>query len=219
MAPKLSPPEKGARKPSLSTKDAPPASHRDNKTPRGAVSQRAQPGKSKGGTDRPANAFKKSGGDGADKATTDATKADAARPVNQAALAFETTLISAEMSAVVHAAMQAALETALAEGVPKDKADIISQAVTRAAIKVLDPDGDEDLILADNSVPVFERIENALARAVKQNAVRTMDIFRDWDTDNDGTISKKEFRKALKSLGVEGDKDDYDKLFDQWDVV
>lgn len=85
---------------------------------------------------------------------------------------------------------------------------------------VLDPSGGSSITATagESSVAVGTRIENALARAVKQNAVRTMDIFRDWDANNDGTISKAEFRKALRALGVDGNKEAHDALFDEWDV-
>jgi Ca2+-binding EF-hand superfamily protein len=48
--------------------------------------------------------------------------------------------------------------------------------------------------------------------------LRTLDIFRDWDEDNDGNISRSEFRKAMAALGVEGGRTDHDALFDLWDV-
>ena len=33
--------------------------------------------------------------------------------------------------------------------------------------------------------------------------VRVIDLFREWDEDGDGTVSKKEFRKALPMLGIQ----------------
>ena len=33
--------------------------------------------------------------------------------------------------------------------------------------------------------------------------VRVIDLFREWDEDGDGTVSKKEFRKAMPLLGLE----------------
>ena len=63
-----------------------------------------------------------------------------------------------------------------------------------------------------------ERIETSLAKAVKQMSVRTMDVFKDWDTNSDGVISRKEFRNAMKALGAEGTEADHDALFDSWDA-
>ena len=33
--------------------------------------------------------------------------------------------------------------------------------------------------------------------------MRVIDLFREWDEDGDGTVSKKEFRKAIVHLGLE----------------
>ena len=33
--------------------------------------------------------------------------------------------------------------------------------------------------------------------ALSKNAVRVIDLFREWDEDGNGTVSKKEFRKAM----------------------
>ena len=33
--------------------------------------------------------------------------------------------------------------------------------------------------------------------------VRVIDLFREWDEDGDGTVSKKEFRKAMPLLGFD----------------
>jgi Ca2+-binding EF-hand superfamily protein len=33
--------------------------------------------------------------------------------------------------------------------------------------------------------------------------VRVIDLFREWDEDGSGTVSKKEFRKAMPMLGLQ----------------
>ena len=35
------------------------------------------------------------------------------------------------------------------------------------------------------------------------NAVRVIDLFREWDEDGDGVVSKKEFRRAMPMLGLQ----------------
>ena len=35
--------------------------------------------------------------------------------------------------------------------------------------------------------------------------MRVIDLFREWDEDGDGTVSKKEFRKAVPMLGLDPD--------------
>ena len=49
------------------------------------------------------------------------------------------------------------------------------------------------------------------------NAVRVIDLFREWDEDGDGVVSKKEFRKAMPLLGLEVPKKEIDALFESWD--
>ena len=46
--------------------------------------------------------------------------------------------------------------------------------------------------------PYQEQIRDALSK----NAVRVIDLFREWDDNGDGTVSKKEFRKGLALLGL-----------------
>ena len=49
------------------------------------------------------------------------------------------------------------------------------------------------------------------------NAVRVIDLFREWDEDASGSVSKKEFRKAMPMLGLDVPAEDVDALFDSWD--
>jgi Ca2+-binding EF-hand superfamily protein len=62
-------------------------------------------------------------------------------------------------------------------------------------------------------VPYQEQLRDALS----QNAVRVIDLFREWDEDGSGTVSKKEFRKAMPMLGLDVPAEDVDALFDSWD--
>ena len=45
-----------------------------------------------------------------------------------------------------------------------------------------------------------------------------IDLFREWDDDGTGAISKKEFAKAMKQLGCEISKAQMSELFDSWDA-
>ena len=49
--------------------------------------------------------------------------------------------------------------------------------------------------------------------ALTRSQVRVIDLFREWDEDGDGTVSKKEFRKAMPLLGLEVPKKEIDALF------
>ena len=66
----------------------------------------------------------------------------------------------------------------------------------------------------DESSPVLDQLQNVLAK----HAVRVIDLFREWDEDNSGTVSKKEFGKALRALGVTSPKEDIDFLFESFDT-
>ena len=60
-------------------------------------------------------------------------------------------------------------------------------------------------------------MQEQLRHVLTSNAVRVIDLFREWDEDGDGTVSKKEFRKAMPMLGLEVSKQDINALFDSWD--
>ena len=61
-------------------------------------------------------------------------------------------------------------------------------------------------------------MEDQLVNALKRHAVRVIDIFRAWDEDNDGLVSKKEFRKAIHVIGLDVPREDIDAVFDRFDV-
>jgi|TARA_B110001469_G_C9464168_1_gene233664 Ca2+-binding EF-hand superfamily protein len=56
-----------------------------------------------------------------------------------------------------------------------------------------------------------------LRDALTKNAKRVVDLFREWDEDGDGTVSKKEFRKAIPLIVPDVPKAAVDELFDEWD--
>ena len=62
-------------------------------------------------------------------------------------------------------------------------------------------------------------ISEVLKESLSINSVRVIDLFREWDENGDGNVSKKEFRKAILMLGIdpEPSKADIDALFDEWD--
>ena len=65
----------------------------------------------------------------------------------------------------------------------------------------------------DSKQNVVEQLQNVIAA----NAIRVIDIFQTWDEDGSGTISKKEFRKAVAALGYDAPKADVDRVFDIMD--
>ena len=44
-----------------------------------------------------------------------------------------------------------------------------------------------------------------------------VDLFREWDADKNGQVSKAEFRKAMPLLGFDAPRREVDALFDSWD--
>ena len=56
-----------------------------------------------------------------------------------------------------------------------------------------------------------------LQEMLNANSVRVIDLFREWDEDGSGTVSKKEFRKAIAALGYDAPKPDVDGLFSKFD--
>ena len=53
----------------------------------------------------------------------------------------------------------------------------------------------------DGGPTVAEQLRDILC----DNAVRVIDLFRDWDVDQSGTISKLEFRRSVAALGYVAD--------------
>lgn len=73
--------------------------------------------------------------------------------------------------------------------------------------------GTIDLDEGPDAPPITEQI----AAALRANAGKVMDLFREWDVDGDGQVSKKEFHRAMPALGLEVPKKEVDTLFDSWD--
>jgi len=70
------------------------------------------------------------------------------------------------------------------------------------------------LALIKLDVPNIERLRHAL----RQNYSRVSDLFKDWDHDCSGTVSKEEFRNVLRMLSLKDMADtDADALFDELD--
>ena len=57
-----------------------------------------------------------------------------------------------------------------------------------------------------------------LRHALTKNAVRVIDLFRDWDFNGDGQLSRKEFLKGVAMMGLPGGEA-AGQLFDTWDAL
>ena len=60
-------------------------------------------------------------------------------------------------------------------------------------------------------------MQEQLRQALAKGAMKILDLFRDWDEDGDGLVSKREFRKALAALGADAPRSEVDVLFDSLD--
>ena len=60
-------------------------------------------------------------------------------------------------------------------------------------------------------------IKQQIRRVLAANAVKVMDLFREWDTNNDGNLSRSEFRRAMPLLGIHADAKELDELFAELD--
>ena len=63
----------------------------------------------------------------------------------------------------------------------------------------------------------LDRLCSQLSDAMAAKHLRVIDIFREWDDDNNGLVSKAEFRKAMPMLGLDVTLKKLDTLFDSWD--
>lgn len=63
-----------------------------------------------------------------------------------------------------------------------------------------------------------ESVTEQLKAFLRANVSRVIDLFHDWDDDGDGTISKKNFRRAMPILGLNVSRAESDSLFDTFDI-
>ena len=60
-------------------------------------------------------------------------------------------------------------------------------------------------------------VQEQLMQMLEASKTRVIDLFRAWDDDFSGTIDRREFRKAVRSLGVAAPKQEIDGMFDTFD--
>lgn len=70
------------------------------------------------------------------------------------------------------------------------------------------------LNIHDASKPVSTRLAEVLA----SKAARVIDLFNEWDRNNDGELSRAEFYQGIARLGLEVDEAEANTLFDSWDL-
>ena len=53
------------------------------------------------------------------------------------------------------------------------------------------------------------KAQDQLRELLTANSVRVIDLFRQWDTDGNGVVDKKEFRRAVAAFGFEAPKEEW----------
>ena len=61
-------------------------------------------------------------------------------------------------------------------------------------------------------------MQEIIAARLAEKKTKLVDLFREWDSDGGGTISKTELTKGLKKLGIDATDESLMSLFDAWDV-
>ena len=59
--------------------------------------------------------------------------------------------------------------------------------------------------------------EEQLSKYLAQHWTRILDLFRKWDVNNDGLISRREFRDGMSHLSLISDPEEAARLFDKYD--
>ena len=62
------------------------------------------------------------------------------------------------------------------------------------------------------------KLERSITTSFKVSTLKAADVFKEWDIDGDGQITKKEFARSLSALGVTGTRAEHDAVFARWDV-
>ena len=60
-------------------------------------------------------------------------------------------------------------------------------------------------------------VQAQLREKLVSSGARVVELFREWDVDGDGTVSKAEFVRSLPQLGLQATKEEGSALFDTFD--
>jgi Ca2+-binding EF-hand superfamily protein len=111
------------------------------------------------------------------------------------------------------------LERLLRRGASVMKSAIEMDCDNRSALRTGGVDKEGSTLLQGfaideaSDLSVAEQLRDALSKA----AVRVIDLFREWDDDDSGTVSKEEFRRGMTQMGLKAATEEVDKVFDAFD--
>ena len=114
------------------------------------------------------------------------------------------------------AEMKKELKSATAAATPKpsSRGAPPTQSVGSSILNVGRKVGDAiDLDEGADAPPITEQIASAL----RASSARVLDLFREWDANGDGEVSREEFHRAIPALGLTVPKKEVDALFNEWD--
>lgn len=120
-----------------------------------------------------------------------------------------------ELNRQLHAGAEVELDAALQDGAA---GEIVVEAKNKVAIRsglntdVITMFGSSAALSAESETPIIEQLKRALSAPTV--LARVIDIFRVWDEDRSGTVSKKEFARALPMLGLHVAREKSDELFE-----
>ena len=92
------------------------------------------------------------------------------------------------------------------------QAESKSRLIRRGSLNSMGPLARFDLDESPGAMPVGLQLKMAL----KKNAGKVIDLFRSWDENGDGVITRPEFHRAMDLLGLRVPKQDIDDLFTSW---
>ena len=69
----------------------------------------------------------------------------------------------------------------------------------------------------NNRIDLDEFIRFSLRDALARSSARVIDLFRDWDEDDSGSVDMKEFRKAITALGFDAPREEIENVFKELD--
>ena len=95
---------------------------------------------------------------------------------------------------------------------PSGKSEVAAPAPKRR--QSVAPTGILGHVDFDETRPLGEQLKENL----QKHAIRVLDLFREWDENGDGEISKKEFRHAMPKLGFDMPANLIDEVFDGYDL-
>ena len=66
----------------------------------------------------------------------------------------------------------------------------------------------------------YEQVRSSLREELSRSSARVVDLFKKWDVDNNGTISRAEFRRAIEQMDFDCFADDIeiDRVFNEFDT-